>query len=44
MTASSPPQPGSGQFFARSGGEAAKPLGRLVAEMDPEQNFGAKLL
>src|SRR6201991_2666194 len=37
-------QPGSGKFFARSGGEAAKPLGRLVADMDPEQNFGAKLL
>jgi dihydropyrimidinase len=36
--------PGSGNFFARSGGEAAKPLGRLVADMDPEQNFGAKLL
>jgi dihydropyrimidinase len=36
--------PGSGKFFARSGGEAAKPLGRLVADMDPEQNFGAKLL
>src|SRR5262245_35106275 len=37
-------QPGSGNFFARNGGEAAKPLGRLVPDMDPEQNFGAKLL
>jgi dihydropyrimidinase len=37
-------KPGSAKFLARSGGEAAKPLGRLVADMDPEQNFGAKLL
>jgi dihydropyrimidinase len=36
--------PGSGKFLARSGGEAAKPTGRLVADMDPERNFGAKLL
>jgi dihydropyrimidinase len=36
--------PGSGRFLARSGGDAAKPTGRLVADMDPEQNFGAKLL
>jgi dihydropyrimidinase len=35
---------GSGRFLARSGGEAAKPTGRLVADMDPSQNFGAKLL
>ena len=35
---------GSGQFLARSGGEAAKPTGRLVADMDPERNFGARLL
>ena len=35
---------GSGKFLARSGGEAAKPTGRLVADMDPERNFGAKLL
>src|SRR5947208_3933796 len=33
---------GSGKFLARSGGEAAKPTGRLVADMDPERNFGAK--
>ncbi|MGC2780006.1 MAG: amidohydrolase family protein, partial [Bradyrhizobium sp.] len=37
-------EPGSGQFLARSGGEAAKPTGRLVPDMDPEQNFGATLL
>jgi dihydropyrimidinase len=36
--------PGSGRFLARSGGEAAKPTGRLVSDMSPEQNFGAKLL
>jgi dihydropyrimidinase len=35
---------GSGRFIARSGGDAAKPTGRLVPDMDPEQNFGAKLL
>ena len=37
-------EPGSGRFLARSGGEAAKPAGRLVADMDPERNFGATLL
>jgi dihydropyrimidinase len=36
--------PGSGKFLARAGGEAARPTGRLVADMDPETNFGAKLL
>ena len=36
--------PGSGKFLARTGGEAANPTGRLVADMDPETNFGAKLL
>jgi dihydropyrimidinase len=36
--------PGSGRFLARSGGEAAKPTGRLVADMDPKTNFGATLL
>ena len=35
---------GSGKFLARSGGEAARPTGRLVADMDPERNFGARLL
>ena len=29
---------------AHLAGEAAKPTGRLVADMDPEQNFGARLL
>jgi dihydropyrimidinase len=37
-------EPGFGRFLARSGGEAAKPTGRLVADMDPERNFGATLL
>jgi dihydropyrimidinase len=36
--------PGSGRFLARTGGEAAKPTGRLVADMDPQRNFGAELL
>src|ERR1700731_3403695 len=35
---------GSGRFLARTGGEAAKPTGRLGADMDPERNFGARLL
>jgi dihydropyrimidinase len=35
---------GSGRFIARTGGEAARPTGRLVADMDPERNFGARLL
>jgi dihydropyrimidinase len=35
---------GTGRFLARSGGEAARPTGRLVADVDPEQNFGASLL
>ena len=37
-------QPGSGRWLARTGGGAAKPTGRLVAEMDPARNFGARLL
>ena len=37
-------EPGSGRFLARNGGEAARPTGRLVADMDPERNFGARLL
>jgi dihydropyrimidinase len=37
-------EPGSGRFIARTGGEAAKPTGRLVADMEPERNFGASLL
>ena len=36
-------QPGSGRFLPRTGGDAAKPTGRLAPEMDPSQNFGAKL-
>jgi len=36
-------KPGSGQFLARSGGEAARPTGRLSPEMDPARNFGAEL-
>ena len=35
---------GSGRFLARTGGEAAKPTGRLMPDMDPERNFGAILL
>ncbi len=37
-------QPGSGRFLPRDGGEAAKPTGRLAPELDPERNFGARLL
>jgi dihydropyrimidinase len=35
---------GTGRFLVRNGGEAAKPTGRLVADVNPEQNFGASLL
>jgi dihydropyrimidinase len=35
---------GTGRFLPRSGGAAAKPTGRLMPDMDPEQNFGAILL
>jgi dihydropyrimidinase len=34
---------GSGRFLPRTGGEAAKPTGRLASEMDPRLNFGARL-
>ena len=37
-------KPGFGQFLARQGGEAARPAGKLVPEMDLHRNFGAKLL
>jgi len=37
-------EPGFGRFLARTGGDAATPTGRLVADMDPARNFGAKLL
>jgi dihydropyrimidinase len=33
-----------GRFLPRAAGPAARPLGRLVPELDPERNFGAKLL
>lgn len=36
--------PGFGRWLPRKGGPAAEPLGRLVAEMDPNRNFGAELL
>ena len=34
---------GSGHFLPRTGGPAARPLGRSVAELDPARNFGAVL-
>lgn len=37
-------KPGSGLFLPRTGGEAARPTGRLTADMDPARNFGAALL
>jgi dihydropyrimidinase len=37
-------KPGSGTWLPRAGGPAAAPLGRLVPDMDPALNFGAKLL
>ena len=36
--------PGDGRWLARRGGWAGRPMGRLVAEMDPKRNFGADLL
>jgi dihydropyrimidinase len=36
-------KPGEGRLMLRDGGKAATPSGRIAAEMDPEQNFGAKL-
>jgi len=36
-------KPGSGAFLSRSAGEAARPLQRLAADLDPVRNFGAKL-
>jgi dihydropyrimidinase len=37
-------RPGRGRFIARAAGEAARPTGRLQLEMDPERNFGARIL
>lgn len=34
---------GSGEFLVRDFSEAARPLGRLAPEMDPDRNFGARL-
>jgi dihydropyrimidinase len=34
---------GSGEFLARTAGDAAEPLGRLSPEFDPSRNFGARL-
>ena len=36
--------PGSGRWLKRQGGWAAEPTGWLTADMDPERNFGARLL
>jgi dihydropyrimidinase len=36
--------PGSGRWIARTGGAAAKPTGRLAADVDPARNFGADVL
>ena len=35
---------GRGRFLPRAAGEAARPLGRLLPELDPARNFGAELL
>jgi dihydropyrimidinase len=37
-------RPGSGRWQKRTGGSAAEPTGRLTDDMNPETNFGAKLL
>jgi dihydropyrimidinase len=37
-------KPGSGAWLPRAGGPSAVPLGRLVPDMDPALNFGARLL
>ena len=37
-------KPGSGSWLPRAGGPAAASLGRLVPDMDPALNFGAKLI
>ena len=35
---------GSGEFLRCASSEAARPLGRLPPELDPETNFGARIL
>ena len=35
---------GSGRFLARDLSDAARPLGALEAELDPQRNFGAGLV
>lgn len=35
---------GSGRFLPRTGGDGARPTGRLAPEMDPKLNFGADLV
>ena len=35
---------GSGQYLKRQRPEAAKPLNRLVKEIDPKTNFNAKFI
>lgn len=35
---------GRGRLLLRPAGDAAKPLGRLVRELDPANNFGAELI
>ncbi|MGI9486176.1 MAG: dihydropyrimidinase [Geminicoccaceae bacterium] len=35
---------GRGRLLLREAGDAAKPLGRLVPEMDPGRNFGAEVV
>lgn len=35
---------GRGQLLLRPAGDAAKPRGHLIPEMDPSSNFGAKIL
>jgi dihydropyrimidinase len=35
---------GRGRFLARAAGAAARPAGMLAPEMDPERNFGARLI
>ncbi len=37
-------KPGFGRYLPRTGGEAARPTGHLVREVDPHRNFGATLL